>query len=247
MRSQSVGFRVFRRIGRPPSDVVAGLAALETTIISDAMHRFGGMAANIRPAAPEMRMAGPAITVRVAPGDNLMVYEAFAVALPGDVIVIESRGCTSVAQWGDLTSLAAKGLGLAGVVMDGSLRDLKGIGEVGFPVFAQPWIVPNGALKDGPGEVNVPVAVGGVPVLPGDVVLGDSHGVVVVPRLDAAVVLAQARAAAASDARKAQEILAGKQIPDWLERTLRDKGCEIIDDIADERDGSVPREVGNGG
>jgi regulator of RNase E activity RraA len=245
-RSQSVGFRVFRQIGRPPADVVAGLAALETTILSDAMHRFGGMDANIRPAAAEMRMAGPAITVRVAPGDNLMVYEAFAVARPGDVIVIESRGCTSVAQWGDLTSLAAQGLGLAGVVMDGSLRDLKGIGEVGFPVFARPWIVPNGALKDGPGEVNVPVAVGGVPVLPGDVIVGDSHGVVVVPRLDAAVVLEQARAAAAADARKAQEIRAGQRIPEWLERTLQDKGCEIIDATAEERGGSA-EEVSSGG
>ncbi|HEY8741601.1 MAG TPA: RraA family protein, partial [Chloroflexota bacterium] len=223
-----------------------GLAELETTIISDAMHRFGGMDANIRPVGPEMRMAGPAITVRVAPGDNLMVYEAFAIAQPGDVLVIESRGFTSVAQWGDLTSLAAKGLALAGAVMDGSLRDLQGIREVGFPVFAQPWIVPNGALKDGPGEVNVPVAVGGVPVLPGDVVIGDAHGVVVVPRLDAAVVLTLARAAAASDAKKAQEIRAGALIPDWLERTLQEKGCEIIDGSAAER-GDVEREVGNGG
>lgn len=129
-----------------------------------------------------------------------MVYWAFEVAQAGDVLVIESRGCTTVAQWGDLTSMTAKGLGLGGAVMDGSLRDLAGIGDVGFPVFAQPWVVPNGALKDGPGEVNVPVAVGGV-------VVGDASGVVVVPREDA-----------------------GKLIPAWLADTLRQKGCEIIDE-----------------
>ncbi len=159
-KSQNVGFRVFTKIVRPPREVVEGLGKLETTYITDAMNRFGGMDLNIRPAGPGMRLAGPAVTVRVPPGDNLMVYKAFEVAQPGDVIVVEARGYTTVAQWGDLTSMIAKGLGLGGVVTDGSLRDLTGIVEVGFPVFAKPVIVPNGALKDGPGEVNVPVAVG---------------------------------------------------------------------------------------
>jgi regulator of RNase E activity RraA len=135
-----------------------------------------------------------------------------------------------VAQWGDLTSMIAKGLGLAGVVTDGSLRDLPGIVEVGLPVFAQPVIVPNGALKDGPGEVNVPVAVGGVPVLPGDIVVGDANGVVVVPRADAEIVLAGARAVAAAEAKKIAEFAEGKLIPDWLAETLRQKGCEIVED-----------------
>ena len=225
----AVGFRVFTSIVRPPREVLTGLGALETTIITDAMHRFGGMDANIRPVDPVVRMAGPAVTVRVAPGDNLMVYKAFEVAQPGDIIVIESRGLTSVAQWGDLTSLTARGLGLGGAVMDGALRDLQGIREAGFPVFAPPWIVPNGALKDGPGEVNVPVAVGGVAVLPGDVVVGDSHGVAVVPRRDAADVLARAQELAAAERGKVQELRIGKLIPDWLEGTLRQKGCEIVE------------------
>jgi regulator of RNase E activity RraA len=227
-RSQNVGFRVFTSITRPPRSLVEGLGELESTYISDAMNRFGGMDANILPADPAMRLAGPAVTVRVPPGDNLMVYKAFEVAQPGDILVIEARGYTSVAQWGDLTSMIARRLGLGGVVTDGSLRDLAGIREVGLPVFAKPWIVPNGALKDGPGEVNVPVAVGGVPVLPGDIVVGDANGVVVVPRLDAEVVLAQARAVAASEVKKIKEFEEGKLIPDWLADTLRQKGCEII-------------------
>ena len=224
----NVGFRIYRTIERPDPAIVQALGELESTYITDAMNRFGGMDVNIRPADPTMRCAGPAITVRVPPGDNLMVYAAFEVAQPGDVVVIESRGYTQVAQWGDLTSMIGKGLRLAGAVMDGSLRDLKGIAEVGFPVFAKPVVVPNGALKDGPGEVNVPVAVGGVPVLPGDVVVADANGVVVVPRADAADVLAKARAIADGEAHKIAEFAEGKLIPEWLAGTLRQKGCEVL-------------------
>jgi regulator of RNase E activity RraA len=240
LRSQNPGFRVFTRIQRPPAELVAGLGALETTYITDAMNRFGGMDRNVRPADPAMRMAGPAITVRVPPGDNLMVYKAFEIAKPGDVIAIESRGYTSVAQWGDLTSIIAKKLGLAGAVTDGSLRDLKGICEVGLPVFAQPVIIPNGALKDGPGEVNVPVAVGGVPILPGDIVVGDHNGVVIVPRRDAKVVLERAHKVAEAEAHKLQEFAEEKFLPDWLEATLRQKGCELIDGDADDVAPSTP-------
>jgi regulator of RNase E activity RraA len=225
----NVGFRVFTKIPRPPRELIDELSTLETPYLSDAMNRFGGMDANLRPACPDMRAAGPAVTVRVPPGDNLMVYKAFEVAQPDDVIVIEARGFTSVAQWGDLTSMIARGLNLAGMVTDGSLRDLKGICEVGFPVFAKPWLVPNGALKDGPGEVNVPVAVGNVPVLPGDIIVGDSHGVVVVPRRDAETVLAKARAVAEAEVKKVREIREGHLIPDWLSKTLAQKGCEIIE------------------
>ena len=215
---------------RPPKDLVEALGALETTYLSDAMNRFGGMDGNVRAVQAGMRMAGPAVTVRVPPGDNLMVFKAFDVAEPGDVIVIESRGHVSVAQWGDITSMMAHGLKLAGMVTDGSVRDLKGSCEVGFPVFAQPWTTANGALKDGPGEVNVPVAVGNVPVLPGDIVVGDQIGVVVVPRRDAEAVLEKARGVAEYEVKKIQEIRAGGLIPDWLRSTLEKKGCEILED-----------------
>lgn len=228
-RTQQVGFRVFTKISRPPREVVEGLAQLESSYVTDAMNRFGGLDGNIRPAHPSMRLCGPAVTVRVPPGDNLMVYKAFEVAQPGDVLVIEARGFTSVSQWGDLTSMMGKGLGLAGMVTDGSLRDLKGILEVGFPVFARDYFVPNGALKDGPGEVNVPVAVGGVPVLPGDIIVGDHNGVVVVPHLDAEAVLAKARAVAEYERHKMEEFARGEFIPTWLADELARKGCEIID------------------
>jgi regulator of RNase E activity RraA len=228
-RSQQVGFRVFTKIPRPPRELVEALGQMETTYLTDAMNRFGGMEGNIRPADPTMRLAGPALTVRVPPGDNLMVYKAFEIAQPGDVMVIEARGFVGVAQWGDLVSMMGIGLKLAGMVTDGSLRDLKGIVEIGFPVFAQPYLAPKGDMKDGPGEINVPIAVGGVPVLPGDIVVGDSHGVVVVPRQDAAVVLRKAKEVVAAEQIKIAEFRAGKFIPAGLDDTLAKKGCEMLD------------------
>ncbi len=224
----TVGLRVFRHIERPPREVTAGFANLDATFVTDAMHRFYGMAGNIRPVTAGMRCSGPAVTVRLPPGDNLMIYAALEVAQPGDVLVIESRGFTAVAQWGDQTSLAASELGLAGVVMDGSVRDPDGIVEVGLPVFALPVVVPNGALKDGPGEVNVPVAVGGVPVLPGDLIVAGASGVVVVPRLDAPAVLQRARSLAAAEPGKMAKIGGGHPIPDELHGWLESRGVEVI-------------------
>lgn len=228
--SRNPGFRVFTRVERPAPELVQALGELETTWITDAMNRFGGMDGSIVPASPGMRLVGPAVTVRAAPGSNLMVYKAFEVAQPGDVLVIETRGFRALATWGDLTSLAARELGLGGMVTDGAVRDLAGIAEAGFPVFAQPGSVPNGAHKHGPGEVNVPVAVGGVPVLPGDVVIADGNGVVVVPRQDAAMVLEGARAIARSEPKKVEEIRSGRRIPEWLAPTLDQLGCEIVDE-----------------
>jgi regulator of RNase E activity RraA len=226
--SRNVGFRVFRRIERPSAEMVEALGQLDTNFITDAMNRFGAMD-NVAPAVPGMRLAGPAVTVRVPAASNLMVYQGFEVAQPGDVLVIETRGFTSVAVWGDLTSAIAQELRLAGMVTDGSVRDLRGIAEVGVPIFAREWSVANGALKHGPGEVNVPIAVAGVPVLPGDIVVADGGGVVVVPRQDAEAVLAGARAIAEAEARKLEDIRSGKLIPGWVHETLRREGCEITD------------------
>jgi regulator of RNase E activity RraA len=228
-RSSNVGFRVFTRIARPSPEIVKALGEIDSNYISDAMNRFGGMAGDIRPADPAMRMAGPAITVRVPPGDVLMVFQAFEVAQPGDVIVIESRGYTAVSQWGDITSMLGQARGLAGMVTDGSLRDLQGILRVGFPVFARNYLLPGGSLHDGPGEVNVPVAVGNVPVLPGDIVIGDHNGVVVVPRLDAEAVLDRARSVVGYERLWIAGFAEGHLTPDWLAHGVAGKGCEIID------------------
>jgi regulator of RNase E activity RraA len=153
------------------------------------MHRFGAMDGGVRAVDDAMHVAGPAITVRLAAGDNLMIYEALKVCRPGDVLVIETRRSTLTAIWGDKLSRLAKDAGLGGMVTDGCMRDRAGIREIGLPVFASPACIANGPHKNGPGEVNTPVSVGGLVVLPGDLVVGDADGVVVIHRADVDQVL----------------------------------------------------------
>lgn len=222
--NNSVGYRIRSRSERVDDDVVLGLAGIETAFVGDAMNKFNSMTARVRPVIPGMRLAGRALTVRPALGDNLAVYMAIERLEPGDVLVIESRGLSAVAQWGDLTSAAARHRGAAGAVMDGSVRDRAGIERVGFPVFALPEPVAAGGTRVGPGELNVPVAVGGIAVCPGDVVLGDDSGVVVVPAEAAAAVLAAARHLADADADKMRGAEQGNATSAWMADAMRRAG-----------------------
>ncbi len=227
VQSSSVGFRVITHMARPLADTLRLFDGVESTHVSDAMNRFGGMDFNIRPASPDMRVVGPAVTVRARPGDVLMTFKAVEVAQPGDVIVVETRGCTTISTWGDLLSIVCKERGLGGAVTDGAVRDLTGIRQVGFPVFTQDRLSPLGSLHEGPGEVNVPISCGGVPVLPGDVIIADAHGVVVVPRADAETVARAARNIVEAEQAWMAEIRAGKIMPEWVDRTLTARGCQI--------------------
>ena len=224
----SVGFRVFTKIERPSAQTLKLFEGVESTHVSDAMHRFGGMDLNILPVSAEMRAVGPAITVRSRPGDFLMVLKAMEIASRGDIIVIEHRGYTTVSSWGDMMSATAKALGLGAVVTDGGVRDAEGIKRVGFPVFARNWQSPLGGFRDGPGEVNVPISCGGVAVLPGDVVIGDANGVTIVPRDHAEEVGRKAIEILRAEQDRMKEIERGSLIPAWLDKTLKEKGCLIV-------------------
>jgi len=155
------GFRVRSEVERPEPDAIAGFSAFETPAISDQMNRLYTMAPAIRNVAGEhMRLVGPACTVKVYPGDNLMVHKALDVAQPGDVIAIDTSASTMTAVLGDLVSTKARHRGVAGFVVDGLIRDLPGIRALGdFPVFAR-GVTPIGPLHRGPGEINYPVSVG---------------------------------------------------------------------------------------
>ncbi|MBT3269342.1 RraA family protein [Candidatus Poribacteria bacterium] len=222
-----VGFRVVREIERPSRDVLALFDGVESTQVSDAMHRFLGMDGDIKPVGEGMRVVGPAVTVRARAGDNLMVYAALDVAEPGDVIVIETRRHLVTAVWGDLVSMAARELGIGGMVTDGVIRDRAGVIDVGVPVFATGDDAPQGAYKDGPGEVNTPIACGGVPVLPGDVIVADANGVVVVPRADAEAVARSAQAILANEETRVASITGGTPVAESVREALREKGCRL--------------------
>ncbi|MHB1161911.1 MAG: RraA family protein [Chloroflexota bacterium] len=227
-QERNFGFIVHTRVDRPPRQLVEPFKELVTCNICDALGRFGAMHYDIKPMVPGWKIAGPAITVRTRPCDNLLIYKALEMAQPGDVLVIANYEYETNATWGDLTSMIGKARGIAGMVTDGLVRDIAGLKEVGLPVFAR-GLTPNSPQKDGPGEINVPVSCGGVIVNPGDIVVGDDDGVVVVPRADAELVIELTRKIIAKEEKTVKDIQSGKLIPEWVNKTLAEKGCQIVE------------------
>ncbi|MHB1414989.1 MAG: 4-carboxy-4-hydroxy-2-oxoadipate aldolase/oxaloacetate decarboxylase [Chloroflexota bacterium] len=225
--AETRGFKVYTHIDRPPQELVEPFREFATCNVCDALGRFGSMDYRIKPMVPGWKMAGTAITLRTRPCDNLLVYKALEIAQPGDVLVIAIYEYDTNSTWGDLTSMIAQAKGMAGVVTDGVVRDISGLRAVGFPVFAR-GLNPNSPMKDGPGEVNVPVVCGGVLVNPGDIVVGDDDGVVVVPKDEAAAIIEGARAIVQKEEKIVADIKSGKLIPDWVNKALAEKGCQIV-------------------
>ncbi len=160
------------------------LTTFPTGNISDAMGKKGSMDSSIKPVYDDARMGGPAVTVRAVPGDNLPAHIGLDRAPAGSVLVIDARGYTHAGLFGEIMAQAAQKKGLAGVVIDGACRDRLAIKELGFPVFSRA-VNPGGTVKESLGALNVPISCGGVSVNPGDIVVGDADGVVVIPREEA--------------------------------------------------------------
>ena len=175
------GFRIRSEVQRPAQSIVDAYRGFATPDLSDLMNRFYTMRHRVRCMTGETPLIGPACTVKVYPGDNLMVHKALAVAQPGDVIVVDSNDSSQNGIMGDMIAYKAKHLGISGFVIDGLVRDLPGIRSCGLPVYAC-GSTPQGPLHRGPGEINFPISCAGVVVQPGDLVYGDVNGVVVVPR-----------------------------------------------------------------
>ncbi|MEV0389309.1 methyltransferase [Nonomuraea sp. NPDC050643] len=188
------------------SDALTRLAALPTANIGDAMERLGVLDSRIRPVWTGARVAGRAFTVWTRSGDNALIHQALEVAGEGDVIVVNGGGDESRALIGELIGQRAKNRGVAGFVIDGAVRDADGLGEMGMPVFARA-VTPAGPYKNGPGHLGRTVAVGGVAVAPGDLILGDADGVVVVPAAEAETVALAAEAVFALEEGKRAAIL----------------------------------------
>lgn len=195
---------------RPGQDVIDRLAKLPAANIGDAMDRLGVADSAIQAVWPGARLAGPAFTVWTRPGDNQGIHRALQLARSGDVIVVAGGGDESRALLGELIGERAINLGIAGFALDGAARDAEALGEIGMPVFARA-ITPAGPYKDGPSRLGSPVAFGGVPVMPGDIVIGDSDGVVVIPREQAAAVAEAAEAVFADETNRRAAILADRQ------------------------------------
>ncbi len=219
------GFRVRRYVERPPEDTLPRLSRFETPTISDLMNRLYTMTSVITNLTdPSLRIIGPACTVKVYPGDNLMVHKSLDIAQPGDVVVVDAANSGNTAVLGDLISTKARHRGIAGFVVDGMIRDLPHIQALGdFPVFAR-GVTPIGPLHRGPGEINHPVSCGGIVVNPGDIIVGDLNGVVVVPRMIADELIARLEAREAAESDYVAAVARGDFSNDWVDQVLSNNG-----------------------
>jgi regulator of RNase E activity RraA len=222
------GFRIRGDVQRPDAELVAGFGAFDTPAISDRMNRLYTMAPGIRNLTDDgLRILGPACTVKVYPGDNLMVHKALDIAQPGDVVVVDTSGSSMTAVLGDLVSTKARHRGLAGFVVDGLIRDLPAIRALGdFPVYAR-GVTPTGPLHRGPGEINHPVCAGGIVVEPGDIIVGDESGLVVVPQEIARELLDRLEASATGETNYAAAVAKGDFSNDWVDALLDESGLML--------------------
>ena len=225
---------IVRKIERPTPDVVAGLAEAGVATVHEAMGRTGLTRPGIRPIQDGARVAGPAVTVLCPAGDNMMVHAAVEVVEPGDILVITTTSPSTDGMVGELLATSLVGRGCAGLVVDAGVRDVADLRQMGFPVWSAA-IHAQGTVKETPGWVNVPVVCGGVEVVPGDVVVADDDGVVVVPGDRAEDVRQAAAARLAKERETRQRLEAGELGLDFygLREKLEGLGVRWVGDLED--------------
>jgi RraA family protein len=220
-----IGFRIAARTRRIAPKLVAAFRTLPVANVSDSMARMSAGGARLRPMHAGGVLAGPAFTVRTRPGDNLMIHKALDIAEPGDVIVVDAGGDLTNALIGEIMTSYAESRGIAGMVIDGAIRDSAELRQSQFPVYAA-GVTHRGPYKDGPGEINVRVSLGGMVVTPGDLILGDADGLLCVPFEEAETVLAAAQAKHADEEKTIAAIKRGEgQNRAWIDATLQRLGC----------------------
>jgi RraA family protein len=219
---QQPGFRILPRVATDPA-LVRLFEGLPASIISDNLSRMNGTWGLAPYHRPGVALLGSALTVRVRTGDNLMIHKALQLGAPGDVLVIDGGGAVDRALFGDIMKNVARMRGFAGVVIDGAIRDAAAYRDDDFPCYAR-GVCHRGPYKDGPGEINVPVTIGGVVVHPGDIVAGDDDGVVFITPSEAHAVARASRAKAEAEAATLESIRRRAYDDKWIDETLRAKG-----------------------
>lgn len=222
----NVGFRVFTAIQRPDKALIEKFRDVPVANICDNMGRIYSVDASIKP-YNNVRLLGPALTVKVPLGDNLMFHKAMEMAQPGDIIAVDGEGCMDHSLCGEIMMRTAMKRGIAGFIVNGCIRDVEALRDMDFAVYAK-GVQPKGPYKNGPGEINVPICIGGQAVLPGDILVGDADGVVVIRPADAADVYEKASKHHSMEAEKFRKIEEGTLDKSWIAETLTKKNCEII-------------------
>jgi regulator of RNase E activity RraA len=223
-----VGFRIRPITRRVAPTLVARFRDLPVANVSDVMSRITAGGPRLRPMHAGGVMAGPAFTVKTRPGDNLMIHKALAIAAPGDVIVVDAGRDLTNALIGELMLAQMIKRGLGGIVINGAIRDSAAIRAQSFPVFAA-GVTHRGPYKDGPGEINVPIALDGMVIEPGDLILGDDDGLLCVPFAEAEAIHVAAAQKSAAEARQMANIEAGTHDASWVDASLRRLGCDGLD------------------
>ncbi|HZZ94866.1 MAG TPA: RraA family protein [Usitatibacter sp.] len=219
------GFRILPRRDTDRA-LVALFEGLPASIVSDNLSRMSGTSGLAPWHRPGAQLLGTALTVRTRAGDNLMIHKALQLGRPGDVLVIDGGGATDRALFGDIMKNVAKMRGFSGVVIDGAIRDAAAYREDSFACYAR-GVCHRGPYKDGPGEINVPVSIGGMVVMPGDIVLGDDDGVVFIAPAEARTVAQASRKKAEAEARTLDSIAQRAYDDAWIDEALKAKGVAV--------------------
>ena len=229
----SVGKRIYLRREMPDPRIMAQFKTIPASNTADVMNRSCAMNPRIRLVSRprDQMMVGPAYTVKGRAGDNLTLHAALNLCQEGDVLVVSNEEDATRALMGEVMMAYLRYTKkIAGIVLDGPIRDIDEIGQWDFPVYCT-GTTPGGPYKEGPGEINVPISCGGVSVNPGDIILADPDGIIVIPRQDAAVILEEAKKFQAADEKKLAAAKDGTANRAWVEKTLAEKGYEIIDEV----------------
>jgi RraA family protein len=222
----TIGFRIETRRRRVNDATIEKYRSLPVANVSDCMSRMTAGGPELRPLHASGSMAGAAFTIRTRPGDNLMIHKALLMAGPGDVLVVDAGGDLTNALVGEMMLSHAIKVGVTGTVINGAVRDYGWIKAGNFPVFAA-GITHRGPYKDGPGEINIPISIGGMVIEPGDLIIGDDDGFLCVPFDRTEEIYAAAKAKNAAETKTLENTLAGKLDPKlWVDESLKRLGCE---------------------
>lgn len=220
------GLQILKRTRKVTQETVDRFRGVPVANISDCMSRMMAGGATLRPMHGGGYLSGPALTVKTRPGDNLMIHKALDLAEPGDIIVVDAGGDLTNALIGELMVGYAARRGLGGMVINGAIRDSATLRAGSFPVYAA-GVTHRGPYKDGPGEINVPIAIGGMVVHPGDLVVGDEDGLLCIPFDEVDTLYAEARKKTMGEAEIIANIQSGKHDTSWIDAKLRNIGCVI--------------------